>query len=340
MARRDPPPPGAGFFYQKRLKKREIRDACCGKNWRVVRCAFAHLKTDILTYYPSSHSDEGDNLEWEPNERDAWVTDAQRWISQINGVLQCKIDLDEGGEITGVHVVAGMERDPRHIVRDVEGLLKARLAMDVYYKKIGVVQVLDNGADKESTSDAPGEGAPADSPTPPAGTRTPPAAGAKADAESTSRPAPDLTPPTPAILVAEDLAARVVCGSVGLMTSETTVRAEVELRAGEVEARGLREGPNHADSDMTLVARATVAAVAELIADPVLLHLRDVRLERIGTLEIVLVAVDLVEGRRSTTLFGTCGTSHNRQQAVVYAVLDALNRRLALHGLKTLEAKA
>ncbi|MCB1184406.1 hypothetical protein KDM41_13310, partial [bacterium] len=84
-------------------------------------------------------------MEWEPNERDAWVADAQRWISQINGVLQCKIDLDDAGEITGVHVVAGMERDPRHIVRDVEGLLKARLAMDVYYKKIGVVQVLDNG---------------------------------------------------------------------------------------------------------------------------------------------------------------------------------------------------
>ena len=43
-------------------------------------------------------------MEWEPNERDAWVTDAQRWITQIKGVLQCKIDLDEQGEIAGVHV--------------------------------------------------------------------------------------------------------------------------------------------------------------------------------------------------------------------------------------------
>jgi hypothetical protein len=83
-------------------------------------------------------------LEWEPNERDAWVTDAQRWITQIKGVLQCKIDLDEQGEIAGVHVVAGLDRDPRHIVRDVESLLKARLQMDVYYKKIGVVQVVEN----------------------------------------------------------------------------------------------------------------------------------------------------------------------------------------------------
>jgi len=83
-------------------------------------------------------------LELEPNERDAWVTDAQRWICQIKGVLQCKIDIDPAGEVAGVHVVAGLEREPRHIVRDVESLLKARLQMDVYYKKIGVVQVMEN----------------------------------------------------------------------------------------------------------------------------------------------------------------------------------------------------
>ena len=83
-------------------------------------------------------------MDWDPAERDAWVTDAERWIGQINGVLQSKIDLDDAGEVAGVHVVAGMEREPRHIVRDVEGLLKARLDLDVYYKKIGVVQVVDN----------------------------------------------------------------------------------------------------------------------------------------------------------------------------------------------------
>ena len=70
-------------------------------------------------------------MDWEPNERDAWVVDAQRWICQIKGVLQCKVDLNPAGEISGVHVVAGMEREPRHIVRDVESLLKARLQMDV-----------------------------------------------------------------------------------------------------------------------------------------------------------------------------------------------------------------
>ena len=89
-------------------------------------------------------------MELEPNERDVWVTDAQRWICQIKGVLQCKIDLDPAGEIAGVHVVAGTEREPRYIVRDVESLLKARLEMDVYYKKIGVVQIVGNSGDVSS----------------------------------------------------------------------------------------------------------------------------------------------------------------------------------------------
>ena len=87
-------------------------------------------------------------MEWEPSEDSAWVQDAERWIAQIKGVRQCKIDLDPEGEISGVHVVAGTDREPRHLVRDVEGLLKARLGISVFYKKIGVVQVVDQESDE------------------------------------------------------------------------------------------------------------------------------------------------------------------------------------------------
>ena len=297
-------------------------------------------------------------MEWDPTERDAWVTDAQRWIAQINGVLQCKIDLDEAGGIAGVHVVAGMERDPRHIVRDVESLLKARLDLDVYYKKIGVVQVVDNGpragtAEPDRPAARAGHARPGPVVVPGSGVTFHPPRPSDDHADdvplmpppsaAASQPggrAGELPDPIPAILVAEDLDTRIVCGGVGVMASEATLRAEVHLRAGSVEARGLREGPNHAESDIQLVAQAALAAVTELVADPVLLHLREVRLLEVGGKPIVLTAIDLVEGRQSTTLFGTCGTSHNRQQAVVHAVLDALNRRLALSGLKTLKGTA
>ena len=283
-------------------------------------------------------------MDWEPNERDAWVEDAQRWIGKINGVLQSKIDLDENGEVTGVHVVAGMDREPRHIVRDVEGLLKTRLDLDVYYKKIGVVQVLDNGAPTapaaapvavslEPERPAQPESGPAVSAV---GTLPPPSV-ETIEPDSPPRPEPPAREEEirPAVLLTEEIPPRLTCNGVGTMASNESVRAEVILQAGEVEARGACEGPNAHASDLTLVARAALQAVGELVEEPILLHLNEVRQEEAGGRQVILVAVDLVEGRRTETLFGTCACEHNRQQAVVYSVLDALNRRLTMYALKT-----
>jgi hypothetical protein len=145
--------------------------------------------------------------------------------------------------------------------------------------------------------------------------------------------------PIPAVLLAEEPLLRIICDHVGVTCSDMLVRAEVLLRAGDVEVVGKAEGPNHAESDMELIARATVAALASLLVDPVLLHVREVRREMVGRQDIILTAVDLVEGRTSDTLFGSCSTRHNQQQAVVFSVLDALNRRLNLFALKNARAE-
>jgi hypothetical protein len=257
-------------------------------------------------------------LEWEPNERDAWVTDAERWIAQIHGVRQCKIDLDPDGVVTGVHVVAGMEREPRHIVRDVEGLLKARLGIAVFYKKIGVVQVVENEADEELAT-TPSQEEPVETVTP---------------VEPNSR---GTTPK--AVVLEEVLAPRIQCNGVVVMASDRSVRAEVELQAGAVESRGVAEGANHPGSDLQLIGRATIAAVLELLGETVILDLSEVRTTEMASETIVMAAVELVEGRRSERLFGASPTAHNRHQAVVYAILDALNRRLALMVFKTGEVE-
>jgi len=291
-------------------------------------------------------------LEWEPNERDAWVSDAQRWITQIKGVLQCKIDLDDQGEIAGIHVVAGLDRDPRHIVRDVESLLKARLQIDVYYKKIGVVQVVESprpadnvarpaAVDVPATASAPVQApAPATSPgvtfLPPRGeTPRPVMPHGAAPAPAVAAP---LAEPVPAVLVAEDAFPRPTCRGVSLLSSDRSVRAEVVLAAGGREAAGVAESAGHADADLHCIARATVEAVGLLLALPVVLHLREIRLDTVGGQATVLAAVDLVESRRTETLLGACALRHNRQQAVVHAVLAALNRRLGLFALREAEA--
>ena len=284
-------------------------------------------------------------MDWEPNERDAWVVDAQRWIEQVNSVLQCKIDLDSAGEITRVHVVAGMEREPRHIVRDVESLLKARLDLEIFYKKIGVVQVLNDGQELTDFSEGGRKAVPAAAPH-----DASPGPAVVADApefSAASGPLP-ADPPAiddssllqPAVLLTEDLAPRVVCSEVGVMAAEMRVRAEVLLRAGDLEARGVSEGPNHDDSDLRLVGQATLAAIHQLLVDPVLLDLHEIEIQQVGGHAIILTAVNLIEGRQGVVLFGTCLARPNRQQAVVYSILDALNRRLALFPLKCEEAGA
>ncbi len=297
-------------------------------------------------------------MEWDPEERDAWVTDAQRWIGQIKGVLQSKIELDATGDIVGIHVVAGFDREPRHIVRDVESLLKARLGIDVYYKKIGVVQMLDNGEHEQSVATKPAEDPTSvPSPTPESSAHEPlkgvtfhptvdEPVGAPPKPEEGSpsslgqQPTPKLPPlsanvaATPAILVAEDIPPRILCAGVGVLVSEAQVRAEVQLRAGEIAVRGMYEGPNHPHSDVTFIAEATLEAVGSLLDADLLLHLHEITTTTLGGVAVVLAAVNIVEGRRSEILFGTCSAAHNRQQAVVFAVLDALNRRLSQYPLQ------
>lgn len=246
-------------------------------------------------------------MESNPNPRDAWVKDAERWIGQIHGVRQCKIDLDGNGEVTGVHVVVGMEREPRHVVRDVEGLLKARLGLNVFYKKIGVVQVVGNDADPAAAVDPQPVGA---------------------------RVLDDEGAPLEAVLLEEAVPPRIQLGGVGLLATERTVKAEVELRAGVLEARAIQEGANSVGSDLQLVARAAVDAVRQLLADPVILTLADLRLAEVAGETVVVAAVELAEGRRSERLIGACTAGPGRPQAAVYAVLDALNRRVTLMSFK------
>lgn len=283
---------------------------------------------------------------WESNERDAWKANAQRWITRIKGVKQCRINLDEQGEIVEVLVVAGTEKAPRHIVRDVETLLKMRTDFEVDYKKISVTQLIDNHGELEEVATAevgPGVTFYDSEEYFDEGKDSPELVGLPEDEFSPASPntpdeSVDLPPesdPIPAVVLAEEPSPRIVCANVGLMSSDMVVRAEVQLQAGDIESLGIEEGPNHPDSDTLMVARATVKALGELLVDPVLLHVQEVRMESLGSQTVVLTAIDLVEGRRTETLFGACSARHNRQQAVVFSVLDAVNRRLNLYGLKS-----
>jgi hypothetical protein len=280
-------------------------------------------------------------VQWQPEDRDAWVGDAERWIAQIKGVLQCKIDLAPDGEVSGVHVVARSDREPRHIVRDVEGLLKARLGISVFYKKIGVVQVVEAEAPpvrySASADDWDKDRPPPNDHEATSGSALRPesddrAAGVQQEQESAAQQAAQE-----AVLLAEELAPRLICNGVGVMMNGGVLRAEVDLQAAGLEAVGVAEGSNRSGGDLPLVATAALDAIENLVGEPLGLELSDLRRERLGGSEVVMVAVAMVQGRRCELLYGTCQTNTNVHQAVVFSVLDALNRRLELMLFKSAE---
>ncbi len=292
---------------------------------------------------------EGPALEEPRNDDLEWVKDAERWICQIQGIRQCKIDIDESGKVAGIHVIATTAREPRHVVRDVESLLKARLDLDVYYKKIGVVQIIEPD-EVVPAAVAPAPAVPASAvlasavlaPAVPA-TSVAATSVAHDTVKAPLVSEPVLPPPLripevpkphvvarPAVLVEEAAAPRVECAGVGVMTAGAALTATVELARGVAVARIQETGPNHPGTDQLLVSRAAVRALADLLDESATLSLADLRETEMAGERVTLVAVDLVEGRRSERFFGSCSQRHGPHQAAVYAVLDALNRRLDL----------
>jgi hypothetical protein len=67
---------------------------------------------------------------------------AEALVASVQGIASCRIRVDESGRISEVHVVSRAGKSPKLVARDVEGVLKAGMNLDVDYKKIGVV-VLD-----------------------------------------------------------------------------------------------------------------------------------------------------------------------------------------------------
>ncbi|MBT7311460.1 hypothetical protein HN843_06815 [bacterium] len=247
----------------------------------------------------------------------AWVQDAENWICQIKDVRQCKIDLDNSGEVVGVHVVAAMDRDPKQIVRDVEGLLKARLGLDVFYKKIGVVQVVDGESSHLNQKVAP---IPVSKPSSSKSTQISKQPLAKPIAKPIVKP---VARAVPAVV------SRLVCESVSVRSGRN-LSAEVELKNGDESFVGICKGSNATGNDLMLVARASVSALNKLLDGDMELALSEIREANVSGDKVLLVAIELISGRKIEKLYGTCAIQQNLHQAVVYSVLDAVNRKLSV----------
>ncbi len=68
-------------------------------------------------------------------------------IRQIKGVISARVVTNSAGEILEIHVLAGSERSPKHVVRDIESIFLVNHNISIDHKKISVAQLRDGETD-------------------------------------------------------------------------------------------------------------------------------------------------------------------------------------------------
>ena len=122
---------------------------------------------------------------------------------------------------------------------------------------------------------------------------------------------------------------RIGVGGVSLHQGPAGVEVEVTLSSGPIHATGRGNGPNTRYEVRRVVAQATLDAVAKLVDGQPVFSLGELEEKDFGTKRVILVCVNRNQGRSESNLIGCCESGYDSTQSVIYAVLDALNRRIA-----------
>jgi hypothetical protein len=104
------------------------------------------------------------------------------------------------------------------------------------------------------------------------------------------------------------------------------IEVEVTLRAGAVPATGRAVGPSTRFEIRRVAAQATLDGIGKLVDGDPALSLGEMDEKDLGAKRVVLVCVNQNQGRSEVHLMGCCVISYDSTRAVIYAVLDAVNR--------------
>lgn len=75
-------------------------------------------------------------------------------ITRIPGVRAARVVLD-GARISEIHVIAGTDRSPKQLVRDIQSVAKASLDLELDYRTVSIVQLDEPSEAAESLKPAP-----------------------------------------------------------------------------------------------------------------------------------------------------------------------------------------
>jgi hypothetical protein len=125
---------------------------------------------------------------------------------------------------------------------------------------------------------------------------------------------------------APETVGRMSLGGVSLHQTPQGLEAEVTLSAGPVQATGRAGGPSTRFEGRRVVAQATLDAITKLVDSAPALSLGELEERELGAKRVLLVCVNQNRGRSEANLIGCCEIGYDPSQAVIYAVLDAVNR--------------
>jgi hypothetical protein len=117
----------------------------------------------------------------------------------------------------------------------------------------------------------------------------------------------------------------------GIEVSTTGLRASIRVTlSGDGHATGFAEGAAAATIRARLVASATLDALRQLEPAANRLDVVDAEITRVGSHDVALVTVVAVGSSGETHLVGSAIVQQSNDDALVRAVLDAVNRRLPI----------
>src|SRR5450755_3668893 len=213
-------------------------------------------------------------------------------LRQVPGIRAASVVTGPDAVPTEIHIVASRSKGAKQVVRDVQSLAMAGYDIDIDHRIVSVVQFDDD------IDDVQGD-----------------------DNSHAIIRMPDTAP-------AIDTLPRPVIAAITIRTAGSEADASVVVRTGNSSYDGRSIGPSTMSHRHTLIARATLDAVSELLGLPA--EVEFVTVSTMGTRRMAACVIQVaVPGIGELVLTGSALVRSDEADAVARAVLDALNRRLA-----------
>jgi len=219
-------------------------------------------------------------------------------LRQVPGIRAASVVTGPDAVPTEIHIVASRSKGAKQVVRDVQSLAMAGYDIDIDHRIVSVVQFDDDIDGLQHDDDLHTI------------IRLPESAVAVSGTTQ-----PDILP-------------RPVIAAITIRTAGAEADASVVVRTGDATYDGRSIGPSTMSHRHTLIARATLDAISELLGLPA--EVEFVTVSTMGTRRMAACVVQVaVPGIGELVLTGSALVRSDEADAVARAVLDALNRRLA-----------